>query len=179
MKKIDFKTCSIEELWRCVASELARNDVDVILVGGAVASIYSNGEYISGDLDFVLNDLSRTKLNEVLLKLGFVQHSRHYHHPECKHLFLEFFYFPASIGEDNSIAPDEIEENGVLIKIYSPTDSVRDRLASYIHFKAYNCMDQAVMIAKRHPINFEKVKAWCMSEGRPEAFDVLMQKLKT
>jgi hypothetical protein len=40
-------------------------------------------------------------------------------------------------------------------------------------------MDQAVMIAKRHPINFEKVKAWCKSEGRAEAFDVLMQKLKS
>ncbi len=178
MKKIDYKTCSIEELWRLVASELARNDVDVILVGGAVASIYTDGEYISGDLDFVLNDLSRTKLNKVLSGLGFVQHTRHYNHPDCKHLYLEFFYFPATIGEDNAIIPAEFDEDGVRIKMYSPTDSVRDRLASYIHFKAKNCLDQAVMIAKRHPINFEKVKSWCEGEGRVEAFDDFMQKLK-
>lgn len=41
MKKINLANCSIEELWKYVATELAKNDVDVILVGGAVVSIYT------------------------------------------------------------------------------------------------------------------------------------------
>jgi hypothetical protein len=110
--------------------------VDVVLVGGAVVSIYTEGAYLSGDLDFVLNDYTRETLNKVLKRLGFHQKNRHYIHPECKHLYLEFASFPVSIGDDTSIIPDEVDVDGVRIKIYSPTDSVRDRLASFIHFKA-------------------------------------------
>jgi hypothetical protein len=40
---IDYKKCTEEELWKYVATELSKNDVDVILVGGAVVSIYSKG----------------------------------------------------------------------------------------------------------------------------------------
>lgn len=165
MKKPDLGTCNIEELWKYVASELAKSDVDVVLVGGAVVSIYTEGAYLSGDLDFVLYDYTRTKLNEVLSNLGFIQKGRHYRHPECKHLFLEFMSFPATIGEDVSIIFDEVEVDDVKIKIYSPTDSVRDRLASAIHFKAKDCLDQAVMIAKKHPVNLKKIKEWCENEG--------------
>jgi len=74
--KINLKTCTEEELWKYVAIELAKNGVDVILVGGAVVSIYSEGAYRSGDLDFVLNDFSRQKLDEVLTNLGFNKSGR-------------------------------------------------------------------------------------------------------
>jgi len=37
--KINFKTCTIPELWKYIATNLARNGVDVVLVGGAVVSI--------------------------------------------------------------------------------------------------------------------------------------------
>lgn len=177
MTNFDFKNCTIEGLWKFVATELAKNDVDVVLVGGAVVSIYTEGAYISGDLDFVLNDYTRETLNKVLKNLGFVQKGRHYQHPDCKHLYLEFASFPVSIGNDTSIVPDEIDSGGVKIKIYSPTDSVRDRLASYIHFKAKDCLDQAVMIAKKHPVNFGKIKSWCKAEGNEEGFHDFVRKL--
>lgn len=47
------RTCTEEELWKYVAGALAESGVDVILVGGAVVSVYSKGAYKSGDLDFV------------------------------------------------------------------------------------------------------------------------------
>jgi hypothetical protein len=49
MRKFNFKNCTIEELWKFVATELSRNDVDVVLVGGAVVSIYTEGAYLSGN----------------------------------------------------------------------------------------------------------------------------------
>lgn len=74
---------------------------------------------------------------------------RHYVHPDCKHLFVEFPGGPPlGIGEDNDITPDEVEVEGQVIKIFFPTDCVKDRLASYIHFKAPECLDQAVMVAR-------------------------------
>lgn len=81
MINFNFKTCTIEDLWKLVATELAKNDVDVVLVGGAVVSIYTEGAYVSGVLDFVLNEYTRDTLNRVLKDLGFVQKNRHYIHP--------------------------------------------------------------------------------------------------
>lgn len=178
MKIFSFNTCTIEELWKLVATELAKNNVDVVLVGGAVVSIYTEGAYASGDLDFVLNDYTRKTLNKVLKDLGFIQKGRHYIHPECRHLYLEFASFPVSIGDDVSIVPDEVENEGVRIKLYSPTDSIRDRLASFIHFNAKDCLDQAIMIAKKHPVNLEKIQSWCKKEGGEAAYREFIRKLQ-
>lgn len=176
--KIDLKTCTEEDLWKYIASELARHEVDVILVGGAVVSIYSEGAYRSGDLDFVLNDFSRDKLNKVLTSLDFHQKGRHYRHKDCSHLFIEFATFPASIGEDYDITPDEVKNEGQIIKIFSPTDCVRDRLASYAFFKARECLDQAVLVAKKHAVNFEKIKKWCVAERIEKEYDDFLIELK-
>lgn len=53
MKEPNWSTCTEEQLWKYVASHLAKNGIDTILVGGAVVAIYSGGAYRSGDLDFV------------------------------------------------------------------------------------------------------------------------------
>jgi hypothetical protein len=55
--KIDFKTCTEEQLWKYVATHLKTKDIDTILVGGAVVSVYSAGAYKSGDLDFILTSM--------------------------------------------------------------------------------------------------------------------------
>jgi len=93
--KIDFKNCSEEELWKFVAAELKKKGIDTILVGGAVVSIYSEGAYRSGDLDFVLGSMFTKKLPEAMDDIGFQKEGRHYIHPDCEHLFVEF---PGSIG---------------------------------------------------------------------------------
>lgn len=103
--------------------------------------------------------------------IGFNRSSgRHYIHPKCDK-FVEFMFGPAGIGDDISIKPDTKKVDGQTLYIYSPTDWIRDRLASYIHFKARECLDQAVLVAQRFPFNHKKVKEWCASEGAPHAFD--------
>jgi len=177
--KIDLKTCSEEQLWKYVATELARNDVDVILVGGAVVSIYSKGAYKSGDLDFVINDFSRKKLDQVLMEnLGFKKEGRFYKHSDCQHLFIEFATFPASIGDDYNIKPAQIESEDQIIKIFTPTDCVRDRLASFAYFNANECLDQALLVAKDHPVNLEKIRKWCESENIAETCQQFFNELK-
>lgn len=171
MKEPDWSTCTQEELWKYVATHLAKNDIDTILVGGAVVSIYTDGAYQSGDLDFVLLGILNQKLPKVMAAIGFkVERSRHYSHPDCKHLLVEFAPGPPGIGEDHGISPAEVVSEGRRIKLYSPTDCIRDRLASYIHFKARECLDQAVLVARRHRFDAGKVKKWCESEGGAEAY---------
>ena len=176
---INLKTCNEKELWEYVAVHLKKKGIDTVLVGGAVVSIYSNGAYRSGDIDFVKTSILVTKLEETMNELGFKKHGRHYVHPECKHLFVEFPGGPPlGIGEDNTIVPDEVEVNGTVIKIFSPTDCVKDRLASYIHFKAPEGLDQAVLVAKNQDVNLSSIKKWCKGERAEWAFDDFIKKLK-
>ena len=175
---INFQKCTEEQMWKFIAHALAQNGVDVILVGGAVVSIYTNGAYRSGDLDFVLNEVSRKKLDKTLLSLNFIKDRRFYKHPECKHLFLEFADFPVGIGNDYQIKPDEVPYKGEVLKIYSPTDCVRDRLASFAFFGARECLDQAVLVANAHEVDFRKVKKWCKQENILECFSQFISKLK-
>lgn len=175
---IDLKTCSEEELWRYVAVHLQTKGIDTVLVGGAVVSIYSKGVYQSGDLDFVLTNIFTKGLPEAMQEIGFKKKGgRHYVHPSCKHLSIEFPSGFLEIGEDNKIVPFQVAVEGVKIKILSPTDCVKDRLASYIHFKARECLDQAVLVAQKHPVKHTEVEKWCAKEGAPTAYLDFMNKL--
>ncbi|NCN27742.1 hypothetical protein GW915_09220 [bacterium] len=179
MKQPDWQSCSEKELWEFVASHLARKGINTVLVGGAVVSIYSDGAYRSGDLDFVLESIFNKELPNVLKEIGFEKKdSRHFKHPQCKHLFIEFQNPPVGIGDDTDIKADRVTVDGVSIKIFSPTDCIRDRLASYIHFRAREGLDQAVLVALKQPFNMKKVEQWCLSEGAGEAFQDFKQALK-
>ncbi len=178
MKEPKWESATEKHVWEYVAWHLAKNNIKTLLVGGAVCAIYSEGAYKSGDLDFVSLSIFDEKIPEVMKSIGFQKGvSRHYVHPICK-LFVEFVTGPAGIGEDVKIKPDKKEVEGQTLYIYSPTDCIRDRLASYIHFRARECLDQAVLVAERFPFNRRRVKEWCVSEGAPQAYDDLMKKLK-
>lgn len=118
------------------------------------------------------------KLTAILESIGFKKSSgRHYIHPECDK-YVEFVTGPVGIGEDVAIKPDKKIVDGQVLYLYSPTDCIRDRLASYIHFKARECLDQAALVAKKFPFNHNKVKNWCQTEGAPQVYDELLKKLK-
>ena len=179
MKEPDWTSCTEEELWKYVASHLAKNGIDTILVGGAVVAVYTQGAYRSGDLDLVLLTYLNDKLPRVMKEVGFeVTRGRHYQHPKCKHLIIDFASGPPGLGEDHEITPAEVKAGGQTIKIYSPTDCIRDRLASFIHFNARDCLDQAVLVAQKCPFDRSKVKKWCLAEGSPDAFEEFEAALK-
>lgn len=178
MKEPKWDSCTEEDVWKFVAWHLAMNGIETILVGGAVAAIYSEGAYKSGDLDLVLKTYIDGKISEVMESIGFENKGgRHYVHPKCDK-FVEFMFGPVGIGDDVKIIPDAKKVEGQTLYIYSPTDCIRDRLASYAHFKARECLDQAVLVAQKWPFDKKKVKAWCESEGVLSAYDDLLKKLK-
>ena len=68
--------------------------------------------------------------------------------------------------------------NKQIIKILSPTDCIKDRLASYIHFKSRDTFDQAVLVAQSQSFQSEKVKNWCQSENATEVYEEFTKALK-
>jgi len=163
---INLKTCTEKQLWEYVAVELSKAGLKNILVGGAVAAIYSKGAYKSGDLDIVIDSYLpiKQKLEKTMNSLGFKKETRHWVHPDCRHLFVEFCAPPVAIGDESNIAPEEIKKEGVSIYILSPTDCVKDRLAGYIHWNARECLDQAKLVAASNSINLNEIEKWCIKE---------------
>jgi len=143
----------------------------VVLVGGAVVSIYSEGAYRSGDLDFVRTAYFGPDVEEAMEEIGFHRDGRHYVHPECKHLFVDFVSGPVGIGENTRVVPDEVVVEGeIRIKLLSPTDCVCDRLASYIHYSARDALDQAALVARARSVDWARIERWCRAEDAPAAY---------
>ena len=93
-------------------------------------------------------------------------------------MIIEFPPGPISIGEDYRIEPEEIKLDGQILRIFTPTDCIRDRLASHIHFKARECLDQAVLVAQNQPVDFGKIRKWCEAEGAKEIYEEFLKKVK-
>lgn len=173
MNPPDWKHCTEQDLWQYVAWHLEGAGIHTVLVGGAVVAIHTEGLYRSGDLDMVPDGVSRGKLAGVLRDLGFApSKSRYFKHPECPHLFLEFPRGPVEIGEDYLVVPDEIMVEGRVLRLLSPTDSVKDRLAGYIHWKSRANFEQAALICQRQAdrVDLGEVERWCDREGGQSAF---------
>ena len=164
---MEFNNCSELELWEFVCSKLKDDGINTVLVGGAVAAIYSRGAYRSGDLDIVINSaiINDKKVAESMTKLGFAKSGRHWIHPDCKHLYIEFIRPPIAIGDDYRIQPLIRIVDNCEIMILSPEDCVRDRLSSYVYFKAKECLDQATMVAIEQCVDVKKILNWAKNEG--------------
>jgi hypothetical protein len=181
MDNPDWQHCNEEELWHYVAWHLEEAGIYSVLVGGAVVAIYTEGIYKSGDLDIVPDDFKRGELEKVLAGIGFhPSRSRYYKHESCKHLVLEFPKGPVELGEEFPVIPDEIEWNGKIIRLLSPTDCVKDRLAGYIHWGARDCFEQALLVCKRQNtrIDFANIEKWCEREGGMRSFHELIKALR-
>lgn len=83
------------------------------------------------------------------------------------------------IGEQYPVIPDEITVEGRTLRILSPTDSVKDRLAGYIHWKSRAYLDQALLLCRQQEkrVNLHEIRDWSINEGGFEAYQELMGRL--
>lgn len=180
MNPPDWSRCTEEEVWRFVAWHLEGAGIRSVLVGGAVVAIYTEGLYQSGDLDLVPDDLERKRLDGVLSGIGFHPwKGRYFKHADCDAFVLEFPKGPVELGEECPVTPEEIEWEGRTLRILSPTDCVKDRLAAFIHWGSRDCLDQAVLVCQRQAarVDFDNLEAWCRGENGLAAYRELRGKL--
>ena len=170
------------DLAALIAETLHNNDIDVVLSGGSCVSIYSSEKYVSQDLDFIdISIQSNKKIAVALSSIGFLQtnkNSRYFAHPDT-HLTVEFPSAPLTVGDEHINESDlaTIETETGTLRLLSPTDCVKDRLANYYYFKDKQCFEQAVLVAKAHPINFLSLKQWHKQEDQVKAYDEFMARL--
>ena len=153
---------ALEDLAALVCSTLEAHGISVVLSGGAVVSIYSDAEYVSYDLDFIPTGLAR-KVDAAMESLGFEKTQRHWTHPNSRY-WVEFPPGPVAIGEETLRDFAERETRMGTLRLLAPTECVMDRLAWYLHDADTECLEQAVQVATRHPVDLERIERWARGE---------------
>jgi hypothetical protein len=176
MKSI--KKMTNAELAAFIQSHLRNKGIEVVLSGGACVSIYSNNKYVSLDLDFISTRfVKRSKIREAMREVGFSEEGRYFKHPNTK-FFIEFPGGPLSVGDE---PVKEVVENDLdtgTLRMISPTDCVKDRLAGYYYWDDLQCLEQAILVANSNEVNLEEVERWSKVEGKLESFSSIKKQLK-
>lgn len=68
-------------------------------------------------------------------------------------------------------------ETGTL-RLLSPTDCVKDRLAAFYHWNDRQCLQQAVWVAQERKVDWKEVERWSMQEGEQDKFNVFHSKFQ-
>ena len=152
-----------------VGTALAESRVLAVLSGGGAATTYAPEAYQTADLDFIVQSF-RAKVDPILA-LGFRLRAGGgmYEHPEVPYT-LEFPRGPLAVGDEVIERWDTLRDGDRELNILTPTDSVRDRLAAAIHWRDDASIDQAVAIARRHPVDLVLIREWCEREGGGRTF---------
>lgn len=166
-----------EALAARVCTTLERHDIQVVLSGGAAASIYAPNPYESMDLDFIQIGLSR-KVDAAMKELGFrKEKGRHWTHPDSE-FWVEFPPGPVQIGDATLHEFVERQTPSGMLRILSATDSVMDRLAWFYHANDPQGLEQAVAIAKANEIDLDRVREWSERESADEKFERFRERVR-
>jgi hypothetical protein len=171
------KGLNLKDLAIAVSDYLRKNGIETLLTGGACVVIYTNAKYMSYDLDFVLIPSERQKeVRELLRKIGFYEDDRYFKHPDSKY-FIDFVSPPASLGSEPVKSISEIKKGGRKLRLLSPTDCAKDRLAGFYHWKDRQALDQAVMVCRSQRVDLEEIKRWSRNEGMAAEFEIFLKAL--
>ena len=139
------------------------------------APAFRFGLYVSNDLDFIATGLeSNRKIAGVLAEIGFSQDkpgSRYFTHPDSE-LAIEFPSGPLAVGNEqlSSEQAESIQTTQGALKLLSPTDCVKDRLAGYYAWGDEQNFDQAVLVASRQGVRWDDLAKWHKDEGEESGF---------
>jgi hypothetical protein len=165
------------ELGAYVQSHLRESGIVVVLSGGAVVGIYSNGAYVSKDLDFVnVYATNRRTVRTAMEQIGFQEEGRYFKHPDTE-FFIEFPAGPLAIGSEPIRQFVEKEFSTGTLQIISPTDCVKDRLAAYYHWGDRQCLAQAELVAKENLVDLNEIERWSAIEEKLDEFERIKNRL--
>lgn len=169
---------TVGEFGAFVADHLRSRGIEVVLTGGSCVTIHSRNRYLSFDLDFVGGaGAERKKLHAALLDLGFVEKNRYFIHPESPY-FVEFPSGPLAVGGEPVKEVVELKFSTGRLRLLSPTDCVKDRLAAYYHWRDLQCLEQAILVAADNAVDLAEIERWSAHEGMLAEFGKVQSRLR-
>ena len=173
------KNMSMEELGAFVCSALEQEGIETVLSGGCCVEIYSNGRYTSDDIDLIdrFNGGHR-KIKVVMEKLGFTEYKmkRYFVHEDTS-LFIEFPRGPLGVGDAPIRNISKRESETGILKLLTPTDCIKDRLAGFYYWDDEQNLEQAIWVANENEFDMNSIEKCSKDEGEVEKFKVFKNRL--
>jgi hypothetical protein len=166
------------ELAAFVGQHLADRGIRVVLSGGTCVTIYAGSAYVSGDLDFVpeMAFMDRPRIAAALAELGFEEYGRCFKHPDAA-LLVDVRPPPLAIGREPVKEVRELPLSTGLLRLLSPTDCTKDRLAGYYYHNDNQCLHQARLVIEHSDVDLAEVERWSISEGEQARFQAIKSSL--
>ena len=148
-----------------VGEALHTAGLKAVLTGGACANFYTAGAYTSMDADFVLTGVvTQSALDKAMGEIGFVRVRDHFEHASAKFI-VEFPKGPLAIGSDHALKPRRESRKNGQVRLLSPTDSCRDRLAQFYFWKDRQGLKTAVEVALHRKVGIARIRQWSTEEN--------------
>jgi hypothetical protein len=122
-----------------------------------------------------INDIK--SIEKALNKIGFRRKGRYFTRDDCPYL-IDFVNPPIAVGNEPIHRFETINIPGGSLKLLTPTDCVKDRLASFFHWNDQQGLEQAILVAMDHNIDLNDIKRWAKAEGHQEKCMVFSKKLQ-
>ena len=171
------KGLSLEDFALIISDYLTKNGIEVVLSGGACVTIYTKNKFMSYDLDFVLISYDKQKeVRQLLTDVGFYEEDRYFKHNDTE-FFIDFISPPLSVGQEPVREISEIKKGEQVLKLLSPTDCVKDRLAAFYHWNDRQSLEQAVLVSKEAEVDLKEVERWSTNEGMSDKYEKFRERL--
>lgn len=168
---------TLRDVVQAVSRALRAEGIRAVLTGGASASIHSDGDYLSHDLDYILqNRVTQKHLDEAMATVGFARSHDKYVHSESP-FFVEFPRGPLAIGDDDLVNPVEVRVGNTSVLTLSATDACRDRLAAFYHWHDRQSLETALKIAQRRTVDVSAIRRWSAREGMTAQFQEFQRRM--
>ena len=165
-----------EEVAAYVCETLVQAGINTVLSGGSCVSIYTENRFISLDLDFItFGIVGRMEIGKALKGIGFAQkvkgNPKYFVHTDTA-LELEFPSGVPAVG-DEIIEGENTALREVVtgtLRLLTPTDCIKDRLAAYYYHRDGQCLEQAIGVARCQPVKWNNLRAWHEAENELDRY---------
>jgi hypothetical protein len=164
-----------------VSGALQTHGIIAVLTGGSAAAAHAPHAYTSHDADFILQrDEPLAEIAAALLSIGFKRDgkSRIFSHPDTA-FTIDFPRGPLAVGGDYVHETAILTREGMTLRLLSPTDCVRDRLAHFYHWDDFTALKAAVAVAaaKTDDIDMDLLRSWSEREDNLNKFTEFERRL--
>ncbi|MBI4212196.1 MAG: hypothetical protein HY540_06115 [Deltaproteobacteria bacterium] len=172
--KIEWEKLSVRQAAAVLREHLLTITNRAILVGSSCAAVYVPS-LATKNLDFVISKFHIAEVGKLMKRLGFK--ARELRSFVCvKGPYEVRFPPPPPLAGDEPIESTVIvSSNQGPLELLTPTDCVRQRLAAWYRLGDEDGFQQAVAVAKKHPIDFDVVKQWSQWEWSTDKYETFVR----
>lgn len=72
----------------------------------------------------------------------------------------------------------KIKRRNKVLRLLSPTDCVKDRLAAFFHWNDRQSLEQAILVSRRQSVDLKEIRRWSLKEGAPNKLTIFLKAIQ-